>query len=159
MTPEGMTHLLPEKVGSEKRYTKFDREFSDEHPSWHEKTSDQPSLHSLLQTHGLTVLVAPHHGLESCYSPELYDAIKGGKPQLVVISEKRHLRETDGSVDSRYQKQEGASGLKVVKEGKEETCLSVSTINGWHILIVFGGTGRPKIYAEKDPVRLLTKLE
>jgi len=158
MTPEGMTHILDEDDGLEKRYTVFDSEAQDEHPDWHEKTSDQPSLRSILEERGLSILVAPHHGLESGYSEELYDAIKGGKPNLVIISERKHEKKTDGKIDSRYQSEEGASGLTVETVGKKEKRRSVSTINGHHILIVFAGNGTPKVYADKDPEELLKKI-
>lgn len=158
MTPEGMTHILDEEDGSEKRCTVFDSETQDEHPDWHEKTSDQPSLKSLLEKRGLSILVAPHHGLESGYSEELYDAIKGGKPNLVIISERKHKKKTDGKIDSRYQSKEGASGLTIEIEGDKTTRRSLSTVNGHHILIVFAGTGAPKVYADRDQEELLKKI-
>ena len=158
MTPEGMKHVLEEKNGVEKRYTRFDRKLSEEHPDWREKTSDQPSLKSLLKSMGLSILVAPHHGLESGFSLDLYAAISGGRPQLVVLSERLHKRETDGSIHSRYYSEKGASGLTVEIEGKKETRRSLSTIKGHHILIVFEGTGPPKVYADKSPEKLLEKL-
>lgn len=157
MTPEGMKQLLDEKHGAEKRYTCFDLIKSREHSRWHLETGNQPSLKSLLKSLGLTILAAPHHGLESCYSQDLYDAIKGGKPELVVISERRHTHENDGSVDGRYQREGGASGLSVEVEGLKEQRLSLSTINGHHILIVFSGAGTPKVYADKNIDKLLVK--
>ena len=36
---------------------------------------------------------------------------------------------------------------------------SLSTANGHHIMIVFNGTGVPKVYAEKDPNDLLEVLD
>jgi len=154
MTPEGMEHVLDGDYGVEKRYTVFKPSFKREHPEWHENTSNQPSLAALLGTYGLSILVAPHHGLESCYSQDLYNAIKGGKPQLVVISEKRHTSETDGTIHKNYQSDSGASRLNVLVDGTQEKRISVSTANGHHILIVFNGTGVPKVYLEKDPMDL-----
>lgn len=158
MPPEGMKHILDEKEGAEKRYTKFDRKFSEEHPDWHEKTSDQPSLKSLLMSRGLSILVAPHHGLESGFSSDLYEAMNGGKPQLVLLSERRHKKETDGSIHSRYQSEAGASGLTVEIEGKNEIRRSLSTVTRHHILIVFEGTGLPRVYANNSPKKLLEKV-
>jgi hypothetical protein len=158
MPAEAMEHLLQEKPGCEKRYTIFDQSCSRAHPEWHLKTIDQPSLKSCLQTHGLSVLLAPHHGLESGYSEALYSCIKGGKPGLVIISEKRHLSDTDGKVETLYQSQEGANGLSINLERTIEDRYSLSTRDGHHILLVFPGTGgSPRVYAEKDPERLLEK--
>jgi beta-lactamase superfamily II metal-dependent hydrolase len=158
MTPEGMEHVLEDRYGVEKRYTVFDRISAAAHPTWHSQTSDQPSLKQLLKTYGLSVLVAPHHGLESCYSSHLSKAIRAGKPQLAVISERRKSGENSGSVHKNYQSNDGLSGLTIQCEGKPEFRNSLTTIHGHHILIEFEGSGTPKVWAEKDPLKLLTKL-
>lgn len=160
MTPEGMKNILEETKGVEKRYTVFNREWAERNKESHSTTGGQPSLKSLLKNRGLTILVAPHHGLESCYSPELYTAMKGEAPRLVVISERRRAHENDGKTDDRYQKRDvGATGLKVQCEGKEDMCFSLTTKNGHHILINFDSSGGPTIFAEKDPDKLLEKLK
>jgi hypothetical protein len=159
ITPDCLDHILEEGKGLEKRYTIFDRQKNEDHHKWHLRTDDQPSLKSLLKTYGLSILVAPHHGLESCFSEKLYEAIKGNKPDLVVISEKRHNAENDGSVDDRYQNANGASGLNVNIEGTGKRKFSVSTTNGHHILISLEGTGGcPKVYLEKDPDKLVQRI-
>ena len=155
MTPEGMVRVLDDGKGVEKRYTIFKPSFTKDHPDWHKKTSDQPGLGELLNEFGLSILVAPHHALESCFSQELYDTMKDGKPQLVVISEKRHTQPQDGKIHAAYQNKEGASGLNVWIDGTREKRYSTNTANGHHILIVFNGTGAPKVYLEKDPNGLL----
>jgi len=78
-----------------------------------------------------------------------------GQPQLVIISEKRHTRPQDGQIHDDYRGNEGASGLQVWKDGKREMAYSLSTVNGHHILIVFNGTGAPRVFADKDPEDLL----
>lgn len=158
ITPEALKHLLLERDGTEKRFTRFDRQFSEGHPMWHSQTADQPSLRALLRKRGLTILVAPHHGLESCFSPDLYEAMVGGKPRLVVISERRHTKDQDGKVHAQYQSEDGASGLNVEIEGKGEFRRSLSTVSGHHVLIVLNGNGSPKVYADKDPQKLLAKI-
>jgi len=159
INPDTLKHLLDEGNGLEKRYTVFDRRQSSSRPTWHEASGDQPSLKSLLGSHGLSILLAPHHGLKSGFSEDLYRAIKDEKPGLVVISEKRHLSDTDGEVDPFYQSPDGARGQKVYIEGKEELRYSVSTRDGHHILLLFQGTGgQPEVYLEKDPEVLLKKL-
>lgn len=159
LNPAIFKHLLDENWGHEKRYTAFDRRQSALHPTWHEQTHDQPSLKSLLRSRGLSILVAPHHGLKSGFSEDLYRAIKEEKPGLVVISEKRHLSETDGEVDPFYQSADGAKGQKVYIGSKEESRYSVSTRDGHHVLMLFQGTGgQPEVYLEKEPETLLEKL-
>lgn len=159
MTPEGMERILDDGKGVEKRYTIFKPSFARDHPNWHDKTSDQPGLGTLLEESGLSILVAPHHGLESCYSEKLYESLKDGKPQLVIISEKRHTRPQDGAIHAKYQREDGASGLNVWVDGARQRRLSASTANGHHILIVFNGTGVPKVYLEKDPNELLAIVD
>lgn len=159
MTPEGMRHILDEEAGVEKRYTVFDSKAVSEHPTWHRESSNQPPLKGLLKIRGLTILVAPHHGLESCYSEDLYSAMRGHKPDIVVISERRHLSDNDGSVDKRYQSAQGAAGLPVTVEGTRETRTSLSTVGGHHILIVLPGSGVPRVWADRNPERLLKHLD
>jgi hypothetical protein len=156
MTPQGMELLLRQAEGAERRYTRFNAAFTREHPEWHLKSLDQPSLQSVLKSEGLSILVAPHHGLESCYCPALFGAIKNGRPRLNVISEKMKKSETDGCVHNFYQSPEGASGLDIYCEGTlEKDRRSVSTKNGHHILIVLDGTGSPKVFLEKDAAALV----
>lgn len=157
ITPPVMKEVLAGGEGIEKRYTYFSSNAPNGVPDdFHSKISSQPTLKKLLGNRGLSVLVAPHHGLESCYSPELFGAIKDSKPQINVICEKRHLSSSDGKVDSRYQCSEGAKGLRVDIDGEEEICYSVSTRNGHHILIIFqDGKATPRIFLRKDPEDLL----
>ncbi|MFL6234362.1 MAG: hypothetical protein ACJ76N_14615 [Thermoanaerobaculia bacterium] len=155
MTPGGMSHVLNEGYGTEKRYSVLDRSFTEQHPDWHNSTVDQPSLRSLLRCHGLSVLVVPHHGLESCYSEDLFSTMLGGKPSLNVISERRKPKEGQGRCHPCYQSEAGASGLTVAVEGYSQVRRSVTTINGHHILIVFSGNGAPRVHADRDPARLL----
>jgi hypothetical protein len=165
MTPEGMELVLNERAGSEKRYTKFYDTRSLQTAEWHSKTCDQPSLKSLLKTHGLSVLVGPHHGLESCYSTALYDAIYAGstirehKPQLVCISERRKRHENDGNTDKRYYGETGSTGIHATVNGKyqEEHC--ITTKSGLHVLLLCHGSGPLKVFANSDPVALLGEIK
>jgi len=160
ITPDSLKHVLDGGKGMEKRYTVFDRQKSSEHPHWHDQSNDQPSLRSLLKNHGLSILVAPHHGLESGFSEDLYLSMKNNKPNLVVVSDKRHESDTDGSIDGRYQSENGASGLEVLVGDEKQKQYSVSTRNGHHILITFEGSGgTPKVFLDSDPERLLKRIE
>jgi hypothetical protein len=160
LNPDTFKLLLDEGEGMEKRYTIFDRRQSLLHPTWHKMSDDQPSLKTKLGATGLSILVAPHHGLQSGFSEDLYRAMKDEKPDLVVISEKRHLSDKDGKVEPYYQTENGAKGQKVMIDGKEEDRYCVSTRNGHHILILFQGTGgRPYVYLDKNPLNLLEILK
>lgn len=154
VTPEVMKRLLKGTPSTEKRYFSGPEVQGNK---WEEETSDQPSLGDCLKKHGLSVLVAPHHGLESSYSPELYEKIKGGKPQFVLISEKRKTEDgNEGIVDSRYQSEDGAEGVTVKVNGVDEDYFSLGTANGYHFAVVFdAGAEQGRYYAVSDPDDLL----
>ena len=147
ITPLAMEKVLGQSEGVEKRFTAFSRKTQLENPRWTTETFDQPSLKSRLGSYGLSILVASHHGLESCYSPELYAAIKGGKPDLVAISEAYALGEGQGKIDARYQSKDGSTGMNV-KLGGTDTFRNSITTKSNHLLIQLSGTGKPKVYAE-----------
>lgn len=155
MTCDGMDYILSEKDGVEKRYTKFDARWAGLNKEAHRKTGGQPSLKNLLND-GLTIFVAPHHGLESCYSAPTFKAMKDHKPKLVVISERIKTHGNDGDTKKEYL--DGGSGLVVDIEGKQELRKSLHTKNDHHILAVFQNSGGAKVYAHRDPNKLLEKL-
>jgi hypothetical protein len=155
-TPDMLARLIdaPKGKGVEKRFTQFDDSGDAANQSWTEATGTQPILKTLLGD-GLSILVAPHHGLESCYCERLYEICL---PGLVVISEKRHLSETDGTVDARYQSEDGAAGQTVTINGEEAEAYSVSTRSG-HILIKLDGSNNdPEVFVESDPEGLLDHM-
>lgn len=157
ITPAVMKELLLGGKHISKRYTYFSNVPTNLPPDFHTKTSSQPPLKTLLEQRGLSVLVAPHHGLESGFTPELFDAIKGNKPYINIISEKRHLSETEGKVDRRYQSANCAIGVPVNIEGKTEERYSASTRNGQHILVILSGTvDQPYVFLRSDPEDLLS---
>lgn len=157
--PAAIKHILDEGVGMEKRYTRFGAWEMLGKDKWTKENANQPSLKALLNVHGLSVLLAPHHGLESGYSEELYAALKDGKPRLAVVSEKRHTGENDGAVDSRYHGTTGASGLTVNIDGKDEVRNSVSTRNDHHILIKFeSDADSPVVVLRSNPEELIAEM-
>ena len=159
ITPEVFDEIMNERNGLEKRYSAFDPTQRREHPDWHEKTGDQPSLKHNLGKYGLTIYLAPHHGLESGYFSELGSYLKNGKPQLNVISEKRHWNDNDGNIHSGYSGEDASLGLDVMIGGVKKWCNSVNTSQGYHYLIAMDGTGTlPRVYGEKDPINLLGKI-
>ena len=154
ITPEAMERVLAESLGVEKRFTVFSRSEQEQHPRWITETFDQPSLKGRLKEFGLSVLVAPHHGLESCYSSELYSSIRGGKPEVVVVSEMYSIPDGQGKTHHYYQSENGASGLNVNTSGSTDFRRSVSTKSN-HILIRMNGNGKPKIFCEKEIENLM----
>jgi len=147
VTPEAMQRILTESSGVEKRFTIFSRTSQANNPRWTKETFNQPSLKGRLATYGLTVLVAPHHGLESCYSSDLCAAIRSGKPGLVAISEKYAVAEGQGKIHANYQGATASFGMYAKFNGTDKWCNSVTTKSN-HILIRMSGTGNPKVFCE-----------
>ena len=153
LTPEVFSLILKGAKGVEKRYYSGENWYE---KGWHQKTSNQPTLGGLLKAYGLTVLVAPHHGLESAYSTELFKAMKGEKPAFTIISEKRKSGdETEGKVDSRYQSGDGAEGVQVDVDGELRDQFSLSTRSGYNFAVVFCADGSASYYARSSPEELL----
>lgn len=131
ITPDAFELILNGKC--EKRFTDYKRKMTEEKRRlWAQGTSDQPNLGTLLKNKGLTVLVAPHHGLESGYPQCLFDLLEDEKPEIILISEKPQS-ENSGSVDKRYQ--DGTCSKGVVFDGK--TRYSLTTRNDGHIKVCF----------------------
>lgn len=159
VSPESMAHILEEGNGMEKRYTAFGSYEMEDNEEWTQENATQPSLKTLLDNHGLSILLAPHHGLESGYSTDLYSSMRNERPHLVIISEKRHTGENDGSVDPRYQRDTGALGLTINIDGKDEDHRSISTRNNHHILIKFHpDTDDPDVILRSDAEDLITEM-
>ncbi|MCZ2080413.1 MAG: hypothetical protein LC130_36055 [Bryobacterales bacterium] len=154
ITPDVFREVLKGRAGVEKRFTYFRANGVPE--DFHTRTSTQPVLEKLLGERGLGTLVTPHHGLESCYCPDLFNAIRGNKTYINVISEKRHCP-TDGTVDCRYQSEETSFGCTVNIDGHEDRCRSASTRNGHHILLILeAGRPQPYVFLRSDAYDLLT---
>ena len=145
ITPESLTHILDEGRETEKRYSIFS--YSSKFNEWHLENSDQPSLRSLLANYGLSVLVAPHHGLESCFPEYLFSTIREKKPGINIISDKRHEGEHEGTIDERYRSPKYSKGIN----GR----FLFSTRHDSHIVIKFAQNGRYSIYSVHKPEGLL----
>lgn len=136
ITPEAFEVILNGKC--EKRFTDYSRTLSDgERNLWASSTSDQPNLGNLLSKKGLTVLVAPHHGLESGYPKSLFDLLGSSKPEIILISEKSQT-ENSGKVDQRYQNGTCSTGLMFGSVKR----FSLTTRNDGHIKICFKNDGK-----------------
>jgi beta-lactamase superfamily II metal-dependent hydrolase len=159
ITPAVLERIIDGGAGVQRRYTVFSDE--DYNKDWSRMNSDQPSLKNLLKEHGLTVLVAPHHGLESSFPERLYKVVKGGKPDFVVISERRKSKDAPGTVDQRYQSEDGSKGVTIDVDGDNdegddgEGRHSLGTRSGYHIAIAFPRDGDARYYARSDADDLL----
>lgn len=139
ITPDAFDLILNGKC--EKRFTDYKRKMKeDKRQKWAQETSDQPNLKTLLEKKGLTVLVAPHHGLESGYPQSLFDLLGDNKPKIILISEKPQS-ENSGSVDKKYQ--DGTCSKGVGFDGK--TRYSLTTRNDGHIKVCFKSDGKGSV--------------
>jgi len=155
-TPEAHEEIVACEDTVEKRFTYFKSEPDGIPGDFNSKTSSQPTPEELFDEQGLTLLVAPHHGLESCFCQFLFDSIPGGKTQLNVISEKRHIGVNDGNVDNRYSDENHSLGMWVNIDGGQYFRRMISTRNGHHMLFILGrDSSRPKVFLRKDPYDLL----
>jgi len=106
---------------------------------------------------GCSVLVAPHHGLESGFPEALFDALpkKDQRVDLVVISERRHGKKTDGKIHEAYQstKKGKVRGMPVKgPDGSSETRASVRTSSDGHCLIGCRGSDEISVVTSQDLV-------
>jgi hypothetical protein len=156
VTQEVHEEILIGEISIERRFTYFQKVPKETPEDFHSKNSSQPTPEELFDDHGLTLLIAPHHGLESCFCQSLFDLIPGGKTGLNIISEKRHLGENDGVVDKRYSDADHSKGMYVNIDGAQYLNQSVSTRNGHHMLFILGRESeRPKVFLRKNPHDLL----
>lgn len=112
---------------------------------------------------GCSVLVAPHHGLESAYSPEFFASLPAEDPRvgLVVISEKSRPGEREGNIHQNYQdvKTNKVKGMEIIKDDgtREKNRLSVTTRADGHCLVGFRGTDEVSVVVSQDLDWILTK--
>jgi hypothetical protein len=150
VSPASFEAILDGSTKVEKRSTEF---YSNNQFQFFDKTLNQMSLGEKLRMNGLTFYLTSHHGLESGFCKKLYEYIKGNKVNLHLISEKRHTGKNDGKIHANYSSDDYATGLPIINmddENRETVNKQYSTANGKSILLVFDGTGTPKIYASKD---------
>ncbi len=75
---------------------------------------------------GIDYLIAPHHGLATSFSEDLFQAINGNKTRLNIISEKERIgdsNETRSDVDSRYYGEDYSSGLNTLNQRGVKTSM------------------------------------
>jgi len=109
---------------------------------------------------GCSVLVAPHHGLESAYSPEFFASLPVADPRVgvVVISEKAKPRKDEGNVHSNYQSNEKVKGISVIRDdGTKAKKLSVTTRTDGHCLVAFRGMDEISVVVSQDLEWIISK--
>lgn len=89
---------------------------------------------NLISTAGIDYLIAPHHGLQTSFSEELFSNMAGNKTRLNIISEK--VREADSNenrsdVDARYYSSDYSTGENTLRQNAVKTSMG-------HIVIDFG---------------------
>ena len=94
---------------------------------------------------GCSVLVAPHHGLQSAYSPEFFLSLPSSDPRvdLVVVSERAYSAEGTGQIHQNYQNRAAnkVKGVLLKKHcGTPEHRLCVTTRRDGHCLIGLRGS-------------------
>ncbi|MHC4759407.1 MAG: MBL fold metallo-hydrolase [Planctomycetota bacterium] len=154
MMSSGMKHAI--EVGCENRIVG-----DGIHAKFAKTSSSSESLQKWIRG-GCSVLVAPHHGLESGYSSEFFSClpVKNPRVELVVISEKESRGKSGGSIHNNYQSKEGekVQGMKITKnDGSSENRLSVTTRSDGHCLIGFRGENEVSVVVSKDMEWILTE--
>jgi beta-lactamase superfamily II metal-dependent hydrolase len=101
---------------------------------------------------GVDVLVAPHHGLTSSFSVELFDLIPNHRTQcLNIVSEKTNNPDENRTVDSRYSSSEYCYGRNNLK------CNQFKTSNG-HLFIDYSPRDYPSFEVITDNSVLVDKF-
>ncbi len=131
ITPWALEEIL--KGNCEKRFTNYKKNKSDEtRQKWTSQTCDQPKLGTLV-SQGLTILVAPHHGLESGYCQYLFDCLGKKKTEVILISEKP-VSSNSGSIAKQYQN--GTCSNGIIYGDTEEKRWSLTTRKDGNIKII-----------------------
>lgn len=105
---------------------------------------------------GVDILVAPHHGLKSSFSVDLYKQIKGNKTgSLHVISEKVSTDERR-VVDTRYSSSDYCSGNNNLGTQNDPVC-QVKTSRG-HVFIDYSNNNQPHIEIITDNKLLVERF-
>lgn len=97
---------------------------------------------------GVDFLIAPHHGLKSSFSTDLFSVMKNGKTRrLNIVSEGTTSCDSDRVVDTRYSSTDYCQGFNNLST-REKTVCQRKTCDG-HIIIDYSGT-EPIVKIEKS---------
>lgn len=97
------------------------------------KNKQGKTLKNKLQTFGVDFLVAPHHGLQSSFSTDLFNAMKGEKTRKLNIVPEKPNKDDNRNVDTRYASTEYCAAENNLST-KESPACQRKTSNG-HIYI------------------------
>ncbi len=109
---------------------------------------------NLISTDGIDYLVAPHHGLQTSFSEELFSNMTSNKTRLNIISEK--VREADSNenrsdVDPRYYSSDYSTGDNTLQQNAVKTSMG-------HIVIDFE-TAETEIKQFQDISDVITEFK
>lgn len=106
---------------------------------------------------GVDILVAPHHGLRSSFSVEMFKEMKNEKTRcLHVVSEKESSADSRRVVDGRYSQKEYCSGDNNLKDDNG-LAFQVKTSRG-HVFIDYRPNDRPKIEIINNNIDLINRF-
>lgn len=137
---EGINHLLK----------------NDYHDTPGHQSASSETLNNLLGKHRVCILVAPHHGLESAFSIDLFRAMYSGKTHcLNIISEKPNNLNENRNVDSRYASQDFCKGDNNLNSMNYWTNNYQRKTSNGHICIDYGDGTRPNFKIIQDTDALI----
>lgn len=106
-----------------------------------------------LDKFGVDFFIAPHHGLRSSFSTDVFSAMKGSKSSLNIISEKQTKGDSNQIVDERYSYEDYSSGHEVHINGKREKKRKIRTSKVGHIRISIFENGKTVVDTGEDCLR------
>ena len=114
------------------------------------------SLKSLLSKHRVCTLIAPHHGLKSAFSTDLFNVIYSKKTRcLNVISEKKNNPDENRTVDSRYSSADFCDGDNNLDSGNGSTPNYQRKTSEGHICVDYSNGSSPQYLIVKNTDELI----
>lgn len=95
-------------------------------------------LHNLLHD-GVDLLIAPHHGLRSSFSEDLFSRMPHRKTRCINIVSEKINGEDSRNVDTRYSSTDYCNGINNLRDGNNRVC-QIKTSRG-HIYVDYSMTG------------------
>jgi len=106
---------------------------------------------------GVDILIAPHHGLRSSFSVEMFNKIKNNKTRcLNIISEKVTTADSNRQVDSRYSSEEYCEGDNNFSTKTDFVYQKKTT--GGHIFINYQNFAKPFLEIIDNKVTLINRF-
>lgn len=159
ITPDVMSKLLiPNDNRVERRYVSLNEthklcEQSTLYGYDYSQSSNNPNLAELLSDANIKLInVAPHHGLQSCYSEDFFAV---AKPIVNIISESSG---NNGTVDTRYSTHDKGVYVRSGEDCSQDSGgkrKSLTTRKDGHILMVLGSDGDPVIYHSTEIEKII----